>query len=115
MGRGLEALILAMKTIPMNLKIAGDGDLDKNLKKLVLEQQLSDKVEFLGLIKPEELKHHTNQALIGYNVMENIGLSYYYSLSNKFFDYIHSGVPVITNQFPEYNDLNNTYNCCVFC
>ena len=114
MGRGLEALILAMKTIPMNLKIAGDGDLDKNLKKLVLEQQLSDKVEFLGLIKPEELKHHTNQALIGYNVMENIGLSYYYSLSNKFFDYIHSGVPVITNQFPEYNDLNNTYNCCVF-
>ena len=46
--------------------------------------------------------------------MENMGLSYYYSLSNKFFDYIHSGVPVITNQFPEYNDINITYNCCVF-
>lgn len=114
MGRGLEALIVAMKTIPMKLKIAGGGDLDENLKKLVVEQQLSDKVEFLGLIKPEELIHHTSQAFIGYNVMENIGLSYYYSLSNKFFDYIHSGVPVITNQFPEYNDLNNTYNCCVF-
>ena len=113
-GRGLEALIISMKEIPLKLKIAGSGDIDKKLKKLVNNNQLTDKIEFLGLIEPQDLSVYTNNAFIGYNVMENMGLSYYYSLSNKFFDYIHSGVPVITNQFPEYNNINMTYNCCVF-
>jgi glycosyltransferase involved in cell wall biosynthesis len=113
-GRGLEALIISMKTIPLKLKIAGSGDIDQKLKKIVAENHLSDKIEFLGLIEPQELSKYTSFAFIGYNVMENMGLSYYYSLSNKFFDYIHSEVPVITNQFPEYNDINITYNCCVF-
>lgn len=113
-GRGLESLIKAMKTIPLRLLIAGDGDIRDKLENMVIKEQLSDKVEFLGQIKPNELINYTSQAFLGYNVMENIGLSYYYSLSNKFFDYIHSDVPVITNPFPEYYDLNKTYNCCVF-
>lgn len=113
-GRGLEALIISMKDIPIKLKIAGSGDIDHKLKKLATDNHLLDKIEFLGLIEPQDLFEYTNKAFIGYNVMENMGLSYYYSLSNKFFDYIHSGVPVITNQFPEYYDINITYNCCVF-
>jgi len=34
-------------------------------------------------------------------------LSYYYSLANKFFDYIHAGVPSINMMFPEYVAINS--------
>jgi glycosyltransferase involved in cell wall biosynthesis len=42
-------------------------------------------------------------------------LSYYYSLANKFFDYIHAGVPQITIDFPEYRLLNDQYNVAILC
>lgn len=113
-GRGLEALILAMKEIPLDLKIAGSGDIEDKLRLLVKRLQLENKIEFLGMFKPTELPSITQQAFLGYNAMENLGLSYYYSLSNKFFDYIHAGVPVITNSFPEYDAINKMYNCCIY-
>lgn len=101
-GRGLEGLIRAMPQIPCKLKIAGEGELLPQLKKLVHEFQLEAKVDFLGFLNPEQLREWTARAYIGYNVSENLGLSYYYSLNNKFFDYIQSGLPAVTNDFPEY-------------
>jgi glycosyltransferase involved in cell wall biosynthesis len=101
-GRGLEGLINAMPNIPCKLKIAGSGELLDELKATVHKLKLQGKIEFLGFLNPEELKLITSKAYIGYNVSENIGLSYYYSLNNKFFDYIQSGLPALTNDFPEY-------------
>ena len=113
-GRGLEATIQAMQHLPIKLKIAGSGDLDDELRALVAEYRLEDKVEFLGLLKPEELPAYTANAFAGINVSENLGLSYYYSLNNKYFDHIHAGIPSITNPFPEYQLLNEKYECSVF-
>ena len=42
---------------------------------------------------------------MGYNVSENLGLSYYYSLNNKFFDYVAAELPSLVNDFPEYTKL----------
>ena len=114
-GRGLETLIRAMKSIDMELKIAGAGDIEDELKELVEEEGLKNKVTFLGLIKPNQLLEITQKAFAGINVSENLGMSYYLSLNNKFFDYIHAGIPSITNSFPEYIYLNEKYNCCVMC
>ena len=36
------------------------------------------------------------------------------SLNNKYFDHIHAGIPSITNPFPEYQLLNEKYECSVF-
>jgi glycosyltransferase involved in cell wall biosynthesis len=113
-GRGLEATIEAMQQLDVNLKIAGSGDLDDELKSLVAKYKVEDKVEFLGLLKPEELTPLTRNAFAGINVSENLGLSYYYSLNNKYFDYIHAGLPAVTNEFPEYKLLNDDYKCSVF-
>jgi glycosyltransferase involved in cell wall biosynthesis len=113
-GRGLEALIGAMPYVDIVLKIAGSGDLDNELKELVKDLGLEDKVTFLGMLKPSELPPITAGAFAGINVSENLGLSYYYSLNNKFFDYIHAGLPAITNPFPEYQVLNSVHNCAVF-
>ncbi|MBT8327992.1 MAG: glycosyltransferase [Bacteroidia bacterium] len=113
-GRGIENLILAMREVDFNLKIAGSGDIEESLKLLVKEHNLENKVSFLGLIKPADLKEITTHAYAGINVSENLGLSYYYSLNNKYFDYIHAAIPAVTNAFPEYEKLNNEFDCCVF-
>ncbi len=104
-SRGLKELILAMHDIDANCWLAGTGDLDKELIALVSIEKLEDKVKFLGRQSPAELRGITDQATIGYNVLRNEGLSYYYSLSNKFFDYIRAGVPSLSPPFPEYEKL----------
>jgi glycosyltransferase involved in cell wall biosynthesis len=38
-----------------------------------------------------------------------MGLSYQLSLNNKFFDYVHAGLPSLINPFEEYVKLNATY------
>ena len=105
-GRGLEQLLEAMKDIDARLLIAGEGDLSKKLRLMADVPELKNKVEFLGMLSPDKLREITPTATIGYNLLENKGLSYYYSLSNKFFDYAHAGVPQLCIDFPEYKKLN---------
>lgn len=109
-GRGLEALILAMKEIPCKLKLAGEGDLSQKLREMVQAENLQEKVSFLGFIAPADLPALTAKAWIGMNVSENAGLSYFLSLNNKFFDYIQAGLPSLINAFPEYVELNQQYH-----
>jgi glycosyltransferase involved in cell wall biosynthesis len=110
-GRGLEASIAAMQHIKnAELWIAGDGDIRADLEQQVTEMQLQHNVKFLGKLRPEALQSLTEKAYIGLNLLENRGLSYYYSLANKTFDYIQAGVPAIHTQFPEYQALNDQYN-----
>ncbi len=109
-GRGLELLIESMKQLPLKLYIAGEGDLSHSLRKLVSDFELKDKVIFLGMLSPEQLEALTPKAFLGYNLLENLGKSYYYSLSNKFFDYIHACVPGLSNPFPEYISINNEFH-----
>jgi glycosyltransferase involved in cell wall biosynthesis len=109
-GRALEHLIEAMQGINAKLLLAGQGDLSNELRALAKRLNIETKVQFLGYLKPDELRKITAQATIGINVLENKGLSYYYSLSNKFFDYIHALVPQICIDFPEYRKINDEYN-----
>lgn len=109
-GRGLEQAIEAMKYLPdVRLWLAGEGDLSDSLRQLSRRLGLDDRVRFLGFVRPDELKKLTLQAAIGLNLLENKGLSYYYSLANKAFDYIQAGVPSIHMDFPEYRELNRRY------
>ena len=108
-GRGLEALIMASKHIDMSVLIAGSGDLDEKLKTIVKENGVEKKVLFLGKLLPEKLIEITANAWLGYNLLEKKGLSYYYSLSNKTFDYIQAGIPQLMPSFPEYIQLNQKF------
>jgi glycosyltransferase involved in cell wall biosynthesis len=109
-GRGLENLMHAMSEINAELYIAGEGDLSKELRNHASKLPHADKIRFLGYIRPAELMKFTSEAKLGINLVENRGLSYYYSLSNKFFDYIHAGKPQVSMNFPEYKQLNDQYH-----
>ena len=113
-GRALEECIEAMQWVDgAELWLAGEGDLSEALRAMVVRLQLTEKVKFLGYKQPEELKMITAQASIGLNVLHNLGLSYYYSLANKAFDYIQAGIPSIHMDFPEYLKLNEQYQVFV--
>jgi glycosyltransferase involved in cell wall biosynthesis len=109
-GRGLEEAITAMQQLPQcQLWIVGEGDCSQQLRQLAHTLQVSDRVQFLGYIRPQELPTITAQATIGINVLHNQGLNYYYSLANKFFDYMQAGIPSINMNFPEYAAVLNQH------
>ncbi|MEZ4920773.1 MAG: glycosyltransferase [Saprospiraceae bacterium] len=113
-GRGLEALIEAMQYLPdFKLWLAGEGDLSQQLREQVKTMNLEHQVEFKGLVRPDALKVLTQQAWLGINLLENKGLSYYFSLANKFFDYVQAAVPTLCIQFPEYEALNTEHEVAV--
>ena len=76
---------------------------------MVSDNQLAGKVKFLGRLNPESLLEITREAWLGINLLENLSLNYYYSLANKFFDYVQVGVPQISMNFPEYAALNTQF------
>jgi glycosyltransferase involved in cell wall biosynthesis len=47
-GRGLENLIRAMADVPMQLYLAGDGDVKNNLVVLTTKLKINKKIKFLG-------------------------------------------------------------------
>lgn len=109
-GRGIEHAILAMKFMNnCRLLIAGAGYLENELKDLVLSNGLSDKVNFLGLVRPEELVNITAQADLGLSLEESQSLNYKYALPNKLFDYIQAGIPVLIANLPEMAAIVNKY------
>lgn len=110
-GRGLEMLIDAMEEIDLQLIIAGGGDILDELKRRAEEKKLDQKVIFMGYLMPEEIKPLTKNAFIGYNLLENYSKSYYFSLSNKFFNYMHAGIPSLSNDFPEYRMIIEQLQC----
>ncbi len=95
------------------LVLAGEGDLSLLLHQKSKDLGLDDRVLFLGYVKPEDLKNLTAKAWLGLNLLENRGLSYYYSLANKFFDCVQAGVPVLTMDFPEYRALNEQHEVAI--
>ncbi len=113
-GRGIETALKSMVYLPqVQLWLAGEGDLSDTLRQQAIALNLGERVRFLGNIKPVDLPAITAQAWMGINLLENRGLSYYYSLANKFFDYVQAGVPVITMNFPEYRALNDEIEVAV--
>ncbi|MGA1330764.1 MAG: glycosyltransferase [Bacteroidia bacterium] len=109
-GRGLEVLIdAAALGLPCPLVLAGGGDLEDKLRNQVQSRGLHDKVFFTGPLPPGRLRTLTKQAWLGMNLLDHPSLSYRYSLANKFFDYTAAGLPQVSMNFPEYQNLLKEY------
>jgi glycosyltransferase involved in cell wall biosynthesis len=109
-GRGIEETIKAMQFIEnAELWLAGEGDLSEHLRQLTKNLKLESKVRFLGFVLPNDLKAITQLSDIGLNLLKNKGLSYYFSLANKCFDYIQAEKPALHRNFPEYQAINEAF------
>ncbi len=113
-GRGLETIIDAMVHLPeWEFWLAGEGDITGLLKKQVNQNQISNRVNFLGWVHPNDLPDLMTQATLGINLREAGSLNDFYSLPNKFFDFIHAGLPSINMKYPEYESIINEYPCAM--
>ncbi len=108
-GRSFETLIPAMKEVDSRLIICGDGNFMQKAKDLVKENGLEEKIIFKGMVAPDDLKKYTQEAYIGITLFENSGKSNYYSLANRFFDYINAGIPQLCVDYPVYKEINNEH------
>lgn len=112
-ARGLEYLIPSMRFVDCRLVICGDGNMMDTCSSLIKAHGLEDKITMRGNVLPAALKQITQKAYLGINLVEPFGLNQYYSLANKFFDYIHAGIPQITMNFPSYREINQQYRVAI--
>lgn len=101
-GRGLDKLIKAAPLFNEGiLVLIGDGKIKKELQNMVREMKLQDKVKFLPKVPLAELPKYTRNAYVGFQVLNNVCFNHYSASSNKLFEYMMSGIPVIACDFPE--------------
>jgi glycosyltransferase involved in cell wall biosynthesis len=108
-GRALFQLVDAMENVNAKLMIYGHGNVFEKLKFHISQKSFQNKIELKGFVKPEELKKITPLATVGITLFETNGLSNYYSLANRFFDYMHACIPQLCNAYPEYIKINNEF------
>ena len=92
----------------MSLTLIGDGPLNQHLRQIGNGHK---NISFVGAQEPDMITTALENMNIGWNLLDDSSQSYYYSLANKFFDYLHHGLPVITMDFPEYKEVIDHYNC----
>ncbi|WP_235954226.1 glycosyltransferase family 4 protein [Limnovirga soli] len=109
-GRSFETLIPAMQQVNAQLHIYGKGNFFEAAEQLIIKYSLQDKVILHGYVLPKDLKNITPTASIAVTLFEQTGLNQYYSLSNRFFDYIMAGVPQVCVNYPEYKIINDVYD-----
>lgn len=112
-GRGLEFLIPAMQYVSLPLVICGEGNFSFEARQLAQEYLNEDQIFFQGMIDPADLPAYTLNAVAGINLGDGTGLNNYYSLNNKFFDYLHASLPQIAMDFPEFRKINNEFEVAV--
>jgi glycosyltransferase involved in cell wall biosynthesis len=108
-GRCFETLIPAMKNVACQLIICGDGNFMEQSKALVKFHQLENKVIFKGNVPPNVLRDITRKAYAGITLFDDAGKSNYFSLANRFFDYLQAGIPQLCVGYPVYEEINNQY------
>lgn len=109
-GRGVEDMLTVFSTERQgrHLVLMGYGSLETQVR-TAAEQ--SPGIHFQTAVPPSEVLHYTASADIGLCLIENTCLSYYYSLPNKLFEYLLTGLPVMVNDMPEQRRIIERFNC----
>jgi len=101
-NRGLQNLVKSAQYIDEAIIVfMGWGKLEEELKALVVDGGLEDKVKLIGPVPQHEVLNYTKGADVGAIPYQFIGLNNYYTSPNKLFDYINTEVAVVGSDFPE--------------
>lgn len=110
LGRGLKNAVKAMNYVDdAILLLIGSGDIETELRALVAEEHLTEKVIFTGKVPFELLGGYNQGADLGISLEEDNCLNNAYALPNKLFDYIQAGIPVLCSALPEMKKIVESY------
>lgn len=109
-GRGIDQIIKLLSELEEYIFVlCGTGEHKEKFVKLAEEVGVQNRVFFLGAIDQSELINYTAGADLGFSLIENISVSYYYALPNKLFEYIMASVPVIVSDLPQMRKIVEDY------
>lgn len=108
-GRCFDELIAAMVDVNAKLIICGEGNYFDEAQALTKKLGLENKVIFKGYIPPDQLRAYTLKAYVGITLFVATSRSNELSLANRFFDYMHNGVPQLCVAYPEYERINEQF------
>lgn len=114
-GRALPEMIQAQKHTNENIKfvLMGDGPIKLKLQGLVTELKLDNKVFFIDRVDSSVLLQYTRGADVGIVLQETEkNFSKKLGIANKFFEYIHAGIPFVATDAPENRLVYNKYKVC---
>lgn len=109
-GRGIE---LILNSFPSELEsyhlaFIGSGVLEKKIQSNTGSRK---KIYMHGSVPTDHVIAYTKEADVGLCLIEDLCLSYRFSLPNKLFEYLLAGIPVIINDLPEQRKFIEKYNC----
>jgi glycosyltransferase involved in cell wall biosynthesis len=109
--RGMEELVDSLPLMPDNVKLllVGKGDVIPDLEKRVNMLGLTSRVQFIPPLPYSEMLRYTQTADLGVSIDKDTNINYRYSLPNKIFDYIHSGLPVLISDLIEPRKILEEY------
>lgn len=106
-GRGIENILDAFLLYPKHVVIfMGFGVMSVRILKYMKKAKnifLHEPVPFEDIIK------YSNSADYGLCMIDDICLSYYYSLPNKLFEYMMADIPVIASNIPELKNFTQNH------
>ena len=111
-GRALFQMVEAFKFVNNNivLCILGRGTYLNDLKKLVKNLNISERVFFMEPVDSQILINYTSSASCGICLLEPLNLSCYYAAPNKLYEYIQAGIPIIASKTPECINLLSEFH-----
>jgi glycosyltransferase involved in cell wall biosynthesis len=102
-GRGLKNTIKSIQSVNRGiLGIIGHGELEYELRQLVSDLNLEEKVRFYGKISWDKLLSESQKAKAGIVLFEPLSENYKYAAPNKFFEYVMAGTPLIASKIPSF-------------
>jgi glycosyltransferase involved in cell wall biosynthesis len=101
-SRGMETVVRALASVP-DLHVAivsrGGGTELARLQAIAVELGVADRLHPVPFVAPEEVVGYLADADIGLHPLLPTG-NHEVALTNKLFDYLHAGLPILTSDLP---------------
>lgn len=110
-GRGYEEFVESAKYLPdnINLVLRGYGPIEGKLRSIADNEGIRDKVIFADPVEINELITCAAKSHIGVVLTKPVSINFEYTVSNKLFEYIQAGIPIILSGVREHRYLVEKY------
>ncbi len=116
--RGLQATIRALPALPQaTLVLLGEAPAPAaaQLRMLAHREGVENRVVFLPPVDKDEIVAWAKDADVGLCLLEPTCQSHRLALPNKFFEYLHAGLPIVASDLPELRPWMRKYRLGASC
>jgi hypothetical protein len=108
-GRGIKMILetFSNSQIKSNIVFLGYGELESEI---IYYSKKYKNIHFLKPVPHDSLVQFIKSANVGLNIIENISVSDFYCLPNKFFEFAFANLFILSSNFPDMKKLIKLYS-----